>query len=364
MARSILFLIPCARLVYSAVFRVYDYLPYLERAGYRYKLVNYRSPLLHDWLYLKGGVDTFWNRKNHSIYIEQLYSLFKMAYVLVIAKRYDIVFIQKATPPAWFVAFLKFIHPRIIFDLDDAVFLTQPRPTRYLIKNANAVISGSHFLETYCKSLNPGTHLLPTPVETSDFPNFSRERKERSSPVNIGWVGTLNNLHYLQLLEEPLKNLANRFPDRIQLTLIGHTHQKEELQSRFSYVNLDLQPAKDPQHIFELLRDIDIGVMPLQDGDWERGKCASKALLYMAASVPVVCSAVGENCYVIEDGINGFLAVTPEEWESKLSLLIENISTRQQLGEKGRITVEKNYSTKVCFKKLHEVVLSNVQAMK
>ena len=358
MPKSILFVIPCGRFALSGVFRVMDYLPFLHRDGFSYKVINYQSPALYDWLYLKGGVHSFWNKKSYSIYLERTYSLIKMLYILLIAKRYDVIFIEKITPPKWWVRWLKKVNDRIIYDIDDAMFTKSPKRTQYLIKNSRRVVAGSHFIFDYCRSINPKTTLLPTPVPLHIYPKHVTPSTQNKTVINLGWVGTTGNLQYLTLLQEPFARLSQNFPDKVRLTIIGHIKQFETLKSLFTDIQIDLKPYIDPENIFDHIADFDIGLMPLFDGDWEKGKCASKALVYMAAHVPVVCSRVGENMEVIQDGVNGFLASDEDEWILKLSKLIENPNLRATLGAEGRKTVEQKYSTEVCYNiLLNEVLL-------
>lgn len=359
MPNSILFVIPCGRLALSGVFRVMDYIPFLEKEGIHCAVVNYSSPVLYQWLHLKGWAHSFWNRKNHSIYLSKIYSLIKMLFVLLIARKYDLIFIQWISPPKWWVWSLKRINSRIIFDLDDAVFLSSPKRTRYLIKNSQTVAAGSHFLYDFVHSINKNTVLLPTPLPLHLYPQSIKFSDQKKAGINIGWVGTTGNIKYLSLLQEPFARLSQSFPGLLQFTVIGHIKQFEQLNLEYPAIKVQLKPYIDPQYIFEHLSEFDIGVMPLFDGDWEKGKCASKALFYMAAHVPVVCSQVGENIEIIEDGVNGYLANTEDEWVSKLTSLIENQELRTRLGSEGRKTVEEKYSTAVCYKTLlNEVLLT------
>ncbi|GJL79802.1 MAG: glycosyl transferase [Nitrospinaceae bacterium] len=334
-----------------------DYIPFLEKEGIHCTVVNYSSPVLYRWLYLKGWANSFWNRKNHSIYLDRLYSLVKMFYILLIARRFDIVYIEKVTPPAWWVNLLKRVNDQIIFDFDDAVFIQSPKRSDHIIKHSHKVVAGSHFNLDYSLSINRDTILLPTPVPIHLYPKSTKLPDRQKTGINIGWVGTTGNIKYLSLLEEPFARLAKSFPGLLQFTIIGHIKQFEQLKLQYPSIKLQLKPYIDPQFIFEHLSEFDIGVMPLFDGDWERGKCASKALFYMAAHVPVVCSGVGENNHVIQDGVNGYLANTEDEWVSKLTSLIENQELRIRLRAAGRKTVEKKYSTEVCYKTLRQKVL-------
>ncbi|NIP99648.1 MAG: glycosyltransferase, partial [Nitrospinaceae bacterium] len=156
---------------------------------------------------------------------------------------------------------------------------------------------------------------------------------------------------------EPLARLSQKYPGRIEFTIIGPFHRTDDLESLFPNTRLRFLPFIDPEKIPPHIAEFDIGVMPLFDTDLEKGKCASKALVYMAASVPAVCSRVGENKHVIQDGVNGFLASNSDEWILKLTHLIENPDLRKTLGQNGRKTVEERYATEVCYRILRNEVL-------
>ena len=115
-----------------------------------------------------------------------------------------------------------------------------------------------------------------------------------------------------------------------------------------------------PETEVEEIARFDVGIMPMPDNDWARGKCAMKALLYMAAGVPAVCSAIGMNREVIEDGANGFLASTDEEWLARVGALVEDPALRERIGAAGRRTVELGYSAEVAARRFAEVVRSVV----
>jgi glycosyltransferase involved in cell wall biosynthesis len=212
----------------------------------------------------------------------------------------------------------------------------------------------------YVQPLNKRVILLPTPVPLQYFPLYERPGASRENTlINIGWVGTTTNLKYLAVLQKPFSKLAARYPGLLQFTLIGHIEQLGELKSVFSGVELKLLPPIDPKAIASAIAEFDIGVMPLFNGDLEKGKCASKALLYMAAQVPVVCSAVGENNYVIEDGVNGYLAGSDEDWYVKLSALIDDPQLRVSMGRLGRKTVEEKYATARTYRILRDEVFAD-----
>jgi glycosyltransferase involved in cell wall biosynthesis len=121
-----------------------------------------------------------------------------------------------------------------------------------------------------------------------------------------------------------------------------------------------ITPTYRDQDIPSLVARYDIGVMPLDDGPWERAKCAMKALIYMAAGKPAVCSRVGENPYVITDGVNGSLVESEQDWIATLRSLIVDPARRDEMGRRGRQTVEERYSAQTSFALLREHVFSSV----
>ena len=356
---SILFFIPCGRYVLSGVFRALDYIPILEKDGFRCKAVSYSSPRQYYHTYIKERPKSFWSRMVRSVHFGGLYRLFKLLYVLSVAKRFDIIFLGKMALPKWWVRLLASVHTRIIFDIDDAVFLTDPERTNQLIKFATVISAGSQFNLEHVRTINKNAVLLPTPVPTHLYPETPRQGERSDGYINIGWVGTLPNIKYLDLLHEPLRILAEKkLTNPVRLILIGHISFLEDLKSAFSPLEVWLRPYVDPQNLSASLAEFDIGVMPLFNGEFEKGKCASKALVYMAARIPVICSRVGENKRIIQDGVNGYLASNTEEWVSKLTELVENPELRKKMGALGRKTVDEKYSTQVCYKILkHEVLI-------
>ena len=104
------------------------------------------------------------------------------------------------------------------------------------------------------------------------------------------------------------------------------------------------------------LQGLDIGLMPLVDDPWSWGKCGLKIIQYQGVGVPVVCTPVGINKDLVEDGTNGFWAMTPEEWEEKLSLLIENPSLRERMGREGRKRVMRDYTYEACAPRLFSIL--------
>jgi glycosyltransferase involved in cell wall biosynthesis len=154
--------------------------------------------------------------------------------------------------------------------------------------------------------------------------------------VVIGWVGSDTTAPYLLMIREALERLTRRHP-QVEIQVVGGTRMPLEMPNLVSR-----RWALEDE--LETLRGFDIGIMPMPDSEWTRGKCGFKALLYMSVGVPPVCSPVGVTNDIIHDGINGLLATSTDEWVDKLSRLIEDGALRRQMGRSGRLTVEERFS--------------------
>lgn len=237
----------------------------------------------------------------------------------------------------------------LVFDFDDAIWLADvssqnrgfgwlksAKKTGEIIKASHEVIAGNAYLADYARQFNPRTTVIPTTIDTNYHRPYARNNKE-GEPVCIGWTGSLTTVPYFDAFAPLLVRLKQKFGQRIRFKLIGDA----------SYRNTELGLQGDPWRLnseIEDLNQLDIGIMPLPDDPWTRGKCGFKGLQYMACGIPAVMSAVGVNLEIIQDGQNGYLANTDEEWFQKLSQLVESEELRQRLGQAGRQTVLDRYS--------------------
>jgi glycosyltransferase involved in cell wall biosynthesis len=260
--------------------------------------------------------------------------------------RNDVVLIQKKTSfhPVE-LALMKRLNPRIIFDMDDAVMLHElehhkPLTGKNLIKfirtvnHCAAVVAGNRFLAAFAEPNCKRVYELPTPIDTQRY-----ELKDYSTPsdkVIIGWVGVRGNLHYLKRLEAVFQKLSAEFPN-LYLKIVSN-----------DFIDMDgVRIIKERWALdteIESLRSFDIGIMPLDDTLWARGKCGYKILQYMGVGVPAVASPVGINSEFILHGESGFLASSPEDWYKALCSLAADEQMRRTFGMKGRELVERHYS--------------------
>ncbi|MDD5546627.1 MAG: glycosyltransferase [Candidatus Omnitrophica bacterium] len=288
-------------------------------------------------------------------------NLLKKSLVILTSNKGDIIFIQRGIPwrgffdRAVFRLYLfakRTLKRRIIFHFDDAIYLNPPEyPARTIIEISDMVIAGSHHLRDYALKLNKNVFLIPTSIDTDKWKPGQDSGKDKNG-FRIGWCGTGSNLKYLSLLRKPLSILGKKFD--IELKIIGPESEAGNLPG-FENVKITYQPW-DLDDEMRAISKFDIGIMPLYDGEAERGKCGLKLLLYMSLGIPAIGSAVGENRHIIRDGENGFLASDEKEWVEKLEALITDDNLRERFSFEGRRTVIERYSLKGNAGKLAQII--------
>jgi glycosyltransferase involved in cell wall biosynthesis len=251
----------------------------------------------------------------------------------------------------------------VIFDFDDSIWLadTSPgnkkwewikSPEKFYsnLKYAHRVLAGNTYLLEQALKVNANSILVPTTIETNmHVPKHELRHKD---VICIGWSGSLSTLKHFELLIPILKRVKEKYGDKVRFKLMG--------EKTFSHPELEIESvAWTEKNEVDQLNSFDIGLMPLKDDEWARGKCGLKGLSYMACEVPVVMSAVGVNKEIVQHGENGFLASNEMQWLESLSLLIENKTLRQKLGKAGRETVLQHYSVEA-FKNTYLQMFQNV----
>lgn len=277
------------------------------------------------------------------------------AQTLLAARQADVTFIQKRHDEA--ALWAARLAQRVIFDFDDAIWLPPPMDDRNpakiprlmenlrkILKTADLVIAGNPFLRDFAQQYNPNITILPTVI---DLKQYTLQPRETSNQITIGWVGASSNLPYLSRLENVFRQIAKRYPGRIRLKIVSN--------GQYQFNELPVENVRwTLEREVEDLRGIDIGIMPLADSDWERGKCGFKLLQYMALGIPAVGSSVGVNTTIIQHGSNGFLPTQDEDWFIALNQLIEDADLRKRIGEAGWQTVEKHYSLQAVLPRFYE----------
>lgn len=247
---------------------------------------------------------------------------------------------------------LRWCRCRVVVEMDDAIYLTRGHEKKMpaLLSMATGVIVGNEQLASYAKQFSPRVWVVPTVVDTERFvpsrQGIRANADHASATITIVWMGLAFNLNYLDVLAPVLRALQSRF--HLSLRVVCSR------PPRMSGVNIEFRPWDISREVLDI-QDASIGVMPLEDTAWARGKCGLKLLQYMAVALPAVASPVGVNSDIITNGGNGFLASTEQEWYDSLESLCRQPQLRRQIGLEGRRTVEKRYSLAVWGPRLADV---------
>jgi glycosyltransferase involved in cell wall biosynthesis len=195
------------------------------------------------------------------------------------------------------------------------------------------VTVGNEILARYAKDRAREVSVIPSTIDTDVYQIQPRDKNR--VPV-IGWTGSVTTVPYLMAVAPALRRLREK--REFELRVIGAKVDIEGLAVHCIPWRAETEPDD--------LRALDVGLMPLPDDEWSRGKCGMKALQYMALGIPAVVSPVGVNATIVRDGVNGFYACTEEEWIDRIAFLLENESLRRRLGQEARRTIEESYSVR------------------
>jgi glycosyltransferase involved in cell wall biosynthesis len=326
----------------SQRFRFEQYFQILKEQGWHYSLHSFLDEQTWQILYKPGHV--------FSKVFGILKGFIRRLLLLLQVNRFDYIFIHReATPigPPWFEwVVAKVLKKKVIYDFDDAIWIPNTSENNKIAaglkwhhkvgsicKWAYKVSCGNAYLQNYALQFNQNAIVNPTTIDTVHLHN---EVKNQLTPkVVIGWTGTHSTMKYLDQVVPVLQKLETRYS--FEFCVISNK------EPDFSLRSLVYKPWRKETEKADLL-GFNIGLMPLEDDPWAKGKCAFKALQYMALGIPAVVSPVGMNTEVVDTGRNGFICSTPEEWHACLELLMNNQDLRIQLGREARATIEKFYA--------------------
>ena len=262
---------------------------------------------------------------------------------------FDVAYVYREVAllaPAWVERLLTIGLP-LVYDFDDAIYLPDAsaanawmrhlktrRKTEELCRRARHVTVGNAVLAEFARAQGPPVTIVPSTIDTDVY--RVEPRSPGAKPL-VGWTGSTTTLRHLLEIAPALRQLRRRID--FELRVIGGEVRLEGLDVRC--IPWRAESETDD------LRLIDVGLMPLPDDEWSRGKCGMKALQYMALGIPPVVSPVGANATIVADGVNGFHARTEAEWVERLATLIEHPALRARLGAAARRTVEDSYSARV-----------------
>lgn len=334
----------------SQRYRFEQYLPFLQQSGFEFTW----SPLLNE-----ADDKVFYSRGN---FLEKIIILLKGILIRLNDKKHmanhDIIFIQREATffgTSYFEKCAFKSGKKVIFDFDDSIWLedTSPgnkkwawvkRPKKFFenIKYAHAIIAGNKYLldkavDSLCGREGFSITLIPTTVDTTiHLPKPESRNKEK---VTIGWSGSFSTIKHFEEIVPVLNELIKKYPEKLQIKILGDENYKND------ELNIQGIAWTNEKEVSEL-NSFDIGIMPLPNDEWAKGKCGLKALTYMACEVPVIMSGVGVNIEIAENGC-ALIASTQQEWLSALEELINDKGKRQQLGKMGRKRVIEKYSVEL-----------------
>ena len=331
----------------------------------RFRFEHFFAQLHQGGFHVK--IQSFLDSQNWQIFFKPGRPLSKLgALLLGFARRwvalaeapfYDFIFIHREAAPIgppvieWLLA--KVLRRKIIYDFDDAIWLTDRQSESALLRLLKwrskvaaicrwsyKISCGNAYLRDFARQFNDRAYYIPTVVDTEAWHNPARHERpaKKAGEVVIGWTGTHSTLKYLADLVPVLQKIETHFP-QVRVLVIADRRPAFDLRSLWFVPWSKATEVKD-------LMAMDIGIMPLPDDEWAKGKCGFKALQYMALGIPTVVSPVGVNTAIVDHGHDGFLADTPGAWYQVLADLITDTALRQHTGERSRAKIENRYSVK------------------
>jgi len=321
-------------------YRIEQWAPLLRRRGVQVTL----SPFLS-----RRGMDLLYEPRHVGAKAQEiLRGYLKRLATALLPGSADVIFVYREAAllgPAWIERLLALRRP-LVFDFDDAIYLADTSranawsrrlksvtKVETICRVARHVTVGNEFLAGYAKDRAREVTVIPSTIDTDVYQ--IRPRAQNRVPV-IGWTGSVTTVPYLIGLAPALRRLREK--QEFELRVIGANIEIEGLAVRCLPWRAETEPDD--------LRALDVGLMPLRDDEWSRGKCGMKALQYMALGIPPVVSPVGVNTAIVRDGVNGFCAGAEEEWIDRIALLLEDEPLRRSLGQEARRTVEESYSAR------------------
>ena len=340
---KVLFLTLYPDLAASPRYRVTQFLPALEARG----LCCTVAPAVSETMYRQSLDEQ--DRLRPARY--HLHELGQRFHQIVSAKKYDVVFLQKAVMSASVHGFDRLLRQRarrLLYDIDDAVHLEPPHglrgpwralqdtcQIRRIMGRADRVLAGNHWLVAEAEQCGGNARYFPTVVDTDRF----RPAPAQSSAYRLGWIGNRGTTPHVAALFPLLRELRG-----VEVLLIG-SGALYSGSEHFARVPWTIEDE------VEQVQRCSAGLMPLPETDWARGKCALKALQYMACGIPCIATPFGAVLDIIDHGVNGWFARTDEEWRNAIECL-RDPALRARLGEAARATVEAHFSLKTAAPQL------------
>jgi len=215
-----------------------------------------------------------------------------------------------------------------------------------MVKASDFIIAGNRFLMEQTLPYNENVDVIPTALDGKRY--LAKDHGQKKEKVTVGWIGDHGSIHYMEKMKPIFEEIGKKYP-HAELSIVCDT-----------FIDCENIPVIKKMWSQETeiadLQDMDIGLMPLVNDLWSEGKCGLKILQYFGVGVPAVCTPVGVNKDVVQNGINGFYANSPEEWIEKISTLIEDQALRKAMGTRGRDIVMRKYTIEACAPRFIDIL--------
>lgn len=335
----------------SSRYRFYQILPFFKDREFSLKVSFLLSNYYLENLYYGTKLKSF---------LSIVHGYFSRLIVLLFSNKSDLIWLEKELFP-WLPAFVEIIFLRLgssyIIDYDDAIFHRYDQHRSALVRklfgnkikkvmrSATLVIAGNKYIADYAKKAGAElVEIIPTVV---DHKKYNKAHQNRDGHFKIGWIGSPSTSRHLRVAKSALKQVCE--DDSVKIITIGA--QSTDVNDIPASV-IPWSEETEAEH----LSSFDVGIMPLPDTPWERGKCGFKLIQYMACGLPVVASPVGANIEIVKHGVDGFLADNTKEWIKYLMTLKGNPNLSLKMGIAGRKKVEREYSLQETASRLVELM--------
>lgn len=344
----------------SARQRIHEYVPALAAAGFSVSIHPFTDAALFGVQQRKG----LWSRKVR----EMMRATQRRLASLALVGDADVVMVHReAFPfgPPWLESWVARRARSFVYSFDDALYAPYPyahgltkralyalkygRNLAPVMRRAHAVVAGSETLADYARQHCSRVAVIPTAIDADRYRPARVSREDEQ--VVIGWIGSPSTSWHLKGIDGALRRVSRMYGERVVFSFVGDSALTPAVPGARVVAWCQERELAD-------LQSFDIGLMPLDDSRWTRGKCAYKAVQYMAVGIPVVASPIGAASDVVRQGATGLLASTEDEWVSALSKLILDRALRQQLGAAGRAAVRSHYSLAATAGQLIDVLMN------
>ena len=263
---------------------------------------------------------------------------------------FDAILLQRSLLSSMELSLLKKRANHLFYDIDDAVMFNSDGQSRWkrsrrfqnTMRMVDVALCGNRYLADEAVQRGGTTKVIPTAVPVKKIQADAKTaQKHDTDKIVVGWTGSRSTCRYLNDLFPVLAT----FGEQIHLKLISNAAKNFRYRKLGNVTYEHFEWSRETE--YSQLADVQIGLMPLPDNVWTRGKCGFKALQYMSLGIPTICSPVGMNSQLIQSGKNGYLANSHEEWEAALKTLVETPFLREAIGQAGHIKVLEQYDLDV-----------------